>query len=833
MLPFFLRANAQVTKPNILFIIFDDLNDYTTDLGGQPQIQTPAIDRIDSLGICFTDAYANAPGCAPSRTSFLSGKDLAYTKVYNNTDYQGKFRLNFSDSLGNGTVFTIPQILKDSGGYFTFAINKVFHSSAEDDFDKSAPHDMCSKEQSWNRDAHFEEADWFTELTETQYAFGGTFPWGSIPDSLEPNMLDYMIADTAIQFINAYADGTANSCGRPFFLAIGLHAPHDDRYIPEKYFPPYYVPDLYEEPFVIPYNVPVNNVPWNGIVMPPQPPQGMYADYDSLPVNGPARDFAGAGHVYDDVTDYVNGLTPLPAIAAGLSNEEKIEILDQTVFADYMMSYMAASQYGDAQVGRVLDALESHPALFNNTIIILTSDHGYSLGEKKHWTKWAMWETDLRIPLVIVWPGKLQHQSCNQPVSLLDLFPTILDMADVPYPHFPDGSDYPDGNSLVPLVNNPSLGLDDPSLSSFKPASSVGSCFPQYSVRTGRFHLIRYTPNNDGSESANYCDPDADTLQLELYDIGTNHETDPNEWNNLAYNPDYKPVVDYLESFIPGAANYLSKPCKAVIDILSAPGCVLSDTSTVSMHAFLFSPQGIPVPDDSLQAYTLTWTNNLNAETATGPDYTFPLASVDAATFASGHPLFIYLTVTDTASGKTVAIDLKTLYINPGSEPAAQFEILTYGTETQIQDYQQTGVVSNVLWDWGDGTQNSGNPPTYHIYADTGTYTITLTLFYGNSDSCFVRYTNTITLHAAAKPQSDFVLYPNPANNMLYIKFFQSTDIENIRIFNTLGQEVQVAPKSRDVDIEALDVSALFPGIYYLRIQFPAKAETGKFEIFR
>lgn len=147
---------------------------------------------------------------------FFSGKDLAYTQVFNNEDYASKFRDNFTAAKNNALVYTLPEILKDSGGYFTYGINKLFHNPNSNDFDKTVGVEMCDKGLSWNKMTFLEDEDSTLDLLST-YAFGNYFDWGMIPDSLEPILEDYKAADSAIAFIESIADGTANTCGEPFF----------------------------------------------------------------------------------------------------------------------------------------------------------------------------------------------------------------------------------------------------------------------------------------------------------------------------------------------------------------------------------------------------------------------------------------------------------------------------------------------------------------------------------------------------------------------------------------------------------------------------------------
>ncbi|MFN3940898.1 MAG: sulfatase-like hydrolase/transferase, partial [Chitinophagales bacterium] len=256
----------------LLFIRFD-LNDYIETLGGHPQIATPHIQYLAESGASFINAFSSSPGCAPSRTSMLAGKDVFYTKVYNNNDYNNAFRENFNEEKGNAVVFTLPEILKDSGGYYTYAINKVFHNPDKNDFDKVTG-DPCAKKQSWNQMQNFDDTPLFDSMA-TNYGFlNGAFGWGSIPDSLERFMEDYRATDTAALFFRNVANGTYDICSRPFFMCIGYSKPHADLYIPEKYFSPFYKNDFsFSADYVSDtlFNNPADAFPYKGIVLPPQP----------------------------------------------------------------------------------------------------------------------------------------------------------------------------------------------------------------------------------------------------------------------------------------------------------------------------------------------------------------------------------------------------------------------------------------------------------------------------------------------------------------------------------------------------------------------------------
>lgn len=268
------RAQAP-SQPNFVLIVADDLNDYVQGFDGHPQAKTPNISKIEKKGTTFTNTFCAGPKCAPSRTSLITGKDCYYTKVYNNDDIGCKnFRKNFSIAKGNPTVFTMPELLKDSGGYFTYTLSKVMHCYVGlPDYDTSNVA-MCDKGLSWNKAFSYGQGGDMTAILD----YGGDnddgvngFYFTPIPDSMESQMVDYIITDSAIAFIQDYVDNPETYCNKPFFLTVGYKRPHGPFYVPEKYFLPYYNTDYYESPYNKPYNDPVGAAPYNGVVMPPQP----------------------------------------------------------------------------------------------------------------------------------------------------------------------------------------------------------------------------------------------------------------------------------------------------------------------------------------------------------------------------------------------------------------------------------------------------------------------------------------------------------------------------------------------------------------------------------
>jgi arylsulfatase A-like enzyme len=181
-----------------------------------------------------------------------------------------------------------------------------------------------------------------------------------------------------------------------------------------------------------------------------------------------------------------------------------------------VQAYLATISFADAQIGRVLDALD-RSGHANNTIIVLWGDHGWHLGEKEHWRKHALWDVSTRTPLIISAPeGVAKDQLCQRAVSLIDIYPTLIDLCGLPE------REGLDGQSLKPLLQNPDRKWERPVVITYG--------FKNHAVQTERWRYIQY---HDGGQ--------------ELYD----HDPDPNEWTNLASVAEYAPVMAELVKALP------------------------------------------------------------------------------------------------------------------------------------------------------------------------------------------------------------------------------------------------------------------------------------------
>lgn len=259
---------------------------------------------------------------------------------------------------------------------------------------------------------------------------------------------------------------------KPFFLACGIFRPHLPWYVPPEYF----------EPF------PLDKI---------ELPAFNYRDLEDIPAFGvkmanPTRDHAN--------------------------------VTKHNQWRQAVRGYLASIYFADEQVGRVLDALESGPNA-KNTIVVLWTDHGWHLGEKEHWRKFALWEEATRTPLIWRVPegvssampeGTKAGVRVDTPVTLLEIYPTLNELAGLSAK--PELS----GVSVVPLLKNAAAKWDRPALTTYGRQN--------HAVRTPRWRYIRY---RDGGQ--------------ELYD----HNVDGMEWKNLSNDPQYRDVIEKLAKALP------------------------------------------------------------------------------------------------------------------------------------------------------------------------------------------------------------------------------------------------------------------------------------------
>ncbi|WP_146578996.1 sulfatase-like hydrolase/transferase [Neorhodopirellula pilleata] len=491
-------VNAEDFKrPNVLFIAMDDLNDWIGCLGGHPQTITPNLDRLAASGVLFTNAHCPAPACNPCRSAVFTGRAPNLSGLYDN-------RQKMREVMPSDVI--LPAYFREHG-YHASGSGKLLHYFID--------------AGSW--DEYFPKAESENPFPQTFYPAerpvnlkrGGPWQyvetdWAALDVTDEEFGGDWSVSRWIGEQLSQEHD-------KPFFLGCGLYRPHEPWFVPKKYF----------EPF-----------PLESIQLPP-------------------------GYREDDLDD-----VPDPGQRAA-RNRYFAHIQDQGQWKRGIQGYLASIHFADAMLGRVLDALESGPNA-DNTIVVLWSDHGWQLGEKEHWQKYTPWRAVTRVPLMIRVPtsissalpsGTIANSICDAPVNLLSLFPTLLELCDLPK------KENNDGPSLLPL-------LVDPATENWQHNSVTFLSTPGSYAISGRTH--RYIHYAGGSE--------------ELYDI----QADPFEWTNLAAKPESlsRPSQDQLAAFRTGAPQTFASPIEPSVESLAKLTWHTASSESVPAS----KPDGNPFP---------------------------------------------------------------------------------------------------------------------------------------------------------------------------------------------------------------------------------------------
>jgi arylsulfatase A-like enzyme len=276
-------------------------------------------------------------------------------------------------------------------------------------------------------------------------------------DAADSDLADWSIVDYGIEQLNKPQE-------KPFFLAVGLRKPHLPFFVPRKYF------DMH---------------PLEQIQLPPSKD----GDLEDVPAWG-------------------------KRLAAG--KECHAKMLESGRWKEAVQAYLAACSYTDMNIGRLMDAYDKSPHR-DNTIIVFWCDHGWHLGEKEHWRKFALWEEAVRSPLIWVVPGMTKpNQVCERTVDFMSIYPTLCDLCGINIPT------HVEGKTIKSLLQDPQSPWATPAVSTH--------LFGNHTVRSEGWRYIRYV---DGGE--------------ELYD----ESADPYEWKNLATDPQYSAKKAELAAFLP------------------------------------------------------------------------------------------------------------------------------------------------------------------------------------------------------------------------------------------------------------------------------------------
>ncbi|WP_127137609.1 sulfatase [Flagellimonas oceanensis] len=434
-----------IEKPNVLFIIADDLTCTAVSSYDGQVSQTPNIDALAAQGIKYTKAYCQFPVCGPSRASLLTGYYPNATRTYGYVSG----RENIGDSRD-----TWPQLFKNNG-YYTARVSKIYHMAVPKDIEMGS--NGKDDEASWTERFNSQGPEWTAKGT-------GELVQGN-PDGSKPvkggNVMTIVKADGGDM---VHSDGKTaakaselirNHKNQPFFLAIGFVRPHVPFVAPRGDFRPYPYEDI-----ELPYN--------------------FEGDWDDIPQKG---------------INYVNSKN------AQMTKDQKQKAI---------AAYYASVRYMDRQVGKVLKTLREE-GLEDNTIVIFTSDHGFHLDEHEFWMKVSVKEESARVPLIIKVPGK-DPAICNSFVELLDLYPTVAELAGLDY------SEHVQGKSLVKTLDNPDYSVRDMAFTTTQGGQT-------FLLRTDKWAYIQYGEN--GSQG------------IELF----NMDKDPHQYTNLALLPKYADEV--------------------------------------------------------------------------------------------------------------------------------------------------------------------------------------------------------------------------------------------------------------------------------------------------
>jgi iduronate 2-sulfatase len=458
-------------RPNVLFIVCDDLNTHVST-SGYSNISTPALDRLAAEGTTFRRAYCQYPVCGPSRASFLSGLYPESTGVLDNkTDIRNT----------RPDTPSLPELFKQSG-YWTGGVGKVFHGKLD------------HGERAWNRYHKFEnernpviapiqkafEAEhgsidkpknkraWRTKLREIRPKAAGQTPPGYGPtDMTDAEHKDGKNVRQIASWLDAKEHGD-----KPFFMTCGIHKPHVPFWAPQKYF------DMYPKEkltFALP---PAN-------------------DWEDIPALAMNKRFTAFGF-------------------------KKLGQENDPLRRNYTQAYHACISFIDAQIGLLFDALKRNQQ-WDNTIVVLISDHGYHLGEHFMWGKVTLFEECARVPLIMRVPGRSQPGVISQGlVELVDLYPTLAALCDVPL------SRDIQGQSFASLLDNPAGPGKAAAYTVVTRGKQLGR-----SIRTAGWRYAEWG-------SAEAC---------ELYDL-TN---DPQEYRNLATLPQHRSQLEKMRALLGGA----------------------------------------------------------------------------------------------------------------------------------------------------------------------------------------------------------------------------------------------------------------------------------------
>ncbi len=504
-------------KPNLIFIVCDDLNDDVFGVDGFPKAKTPNIDRLKDMGVRFSHAYDNAPLCGPSRASFLTGLYPHSTGFY--SDKNNWRHMRYSPVIKESQ--TIMEHFWNQG-YDVYGTGKIYHNLDHED-------DVWKLQD--GTPTYGEPIDW------------GPWPWDGkgktgFRGPLHPSLPKTMIIDNTFASLADVPEVPANpETGAPGYKGWILHSEpfryeseNDRDLMPDEKNAIYAVETIkakHDKPYLLCVGF---NRPHTPLIV-PQKYLDLYSlDSVKLPVTV-ENDLEDCAKIFSEFAKGNTANSP-----HGFENYRSvIDGGGKELLRKWIQHYLAAVSFVDDQLGDILDAFENSPDK-DNTFIVFVSDNGYHMGTKETLYKFTLWEEAGRIPFIVAGPGLARGEKCSNPISLVDIFPTINDLCGISNNPNKKTNQIPlDGHSLKPLLVNPQNGKwKGPDVALTVVANGVRKPTPaeispaehHYSVRSERY---RYILCNNGEE--------------ELYD----HKTDPLEWTNIAANPEMQEIKAELK----------------------------------------------------------------------------------------------------------------------------------------------------------------------------------------------------------------------------------------------------------------------------------------------
>ena len=448
-------ANASSKKPNVLFIVSDDLKPLLGCYGAS-WIQSPNIDRLAQRGTVFKSNYCQVAFCAPTRFSLLTGLRPDTTGMYLNPEKaQDLLRTRLPD------VVTLPQLFKNHG-YITHPLHKVFDGRTVDQGHDAAswtvpygPWEMAPGEKPalGGYQDPVTKGRIAEDVKQDKPASGPATEACDIPDNAYH---DGGVAQTAAKRIREFAKKED-----PFFLAVGFVKPHLPFIAPKKYW------DLYDR-----------------TALP-------LAPFQELP--------AGSPH---DLAFYSNS-----GELRERSGVPKAGPIPEALQRELIHGYAACVSYIDAQVGMLMKTLDE-TGIADRTIICLWGDHGWHLGEHGHWGKLTNYEEAARAPLIIAAPGFSRGINATGLTEFLDVYPTLCELAGVPTPT------HVEGKSLVPLMRGEEVFIHKAAMTQMSRGTGKNATMG-WSMRTSRYRYIEWRSADFSQEKPVFGNQ---TLAVELYD---------------------------------------------------------------------------------------------------------------------------------------------------------------------------------------------------------------------------------------------------------------------------------------------------------------------------